>query len=138
MPVVWNTSVRTMRPSASSSTSTSVLASRSTSPCASPGRCAIASHGIAFELKLPSRRFHRHIGVNATSWADPAGNLVSEVDWKAREGEWLPTSGDRDFVKGLQQRPVVDPKQMAGWVSAPKQGIKGRPIDFEYVRRDAA
>src|SRR5208283_64119 len=24
---------------------------------------AIAAHGIAFELKLPSRRFHRHIGI---------------------------------------------------------------------------
>jgi hypothetical protein len=23
---------------------------------------------------------------------------------------------------------------MANWISAPKQGIKGRAIDFEYVR----
>ena len=30
---------------------------------------------------------------------------------------------------------VLDPKQMAHWISAPKQGIKGRPVDFEYVRR---
>jgi benzoyl-CoA 2,3-dioxygenase component B len=99
---------------------------------------AIASHGIAFELKLPSRRFHRHIGVNATTWTDPAGNLVSEADWKAREGGWLPSAADRVFVKGLVQSAVTDPRQMASWVSAPKQGIKGRPIDFEYVRRDVA
>jgi len=25
---------------------------------------------------------------------------------------------------------------MANWIAAPKQGIKGRPVDFEYVRHD--
>jgi benzoyl-CoA 2,3-dioxygenase component B len=33
---------------------------------------------------------------------------------------------------------VLDPKQMAHWISAPKQGIKGRPVDFEYVRHSEA
>jgi benzoyl-CoA 2,3-dioxygenase component B len=97
---------------------------------------AIASHGISFELKLPSRRFHRNIGVFAGTWTDPGGRLVPEADWRAREGEWLPSPADRAIVRSLQQRPVLDPKQMASWISAPKQGIKGRPVDFEYVRRD--
>jgi benzoyl-CoA 2,3-dioxygenase component B len=97
---------------------------------------AIAAHGISFELKLPSRRFHRAIGVHANVFADPAGNVLSEEAWKARQGEWLPSAADRAFLATLTQRPVMDPKQMAGWIAAPKQGVKGRPIDFEYVRRD--
>jgi benzoyl-CoA 2,3-dioxygenase component B len=75
--------------------------------------------------------------VVAGSWTDPSGRLVSETEWKTRQGEWLPSQADRAFVRGLQQRPVLDPRQMASWLSAPKQGIKGRPVDFEYVRREA-
>ncbi len=95
---------------------------------------AIAAHGIPFQLALPSRRFHRHIGVHAVSHADPQGNLVPEATWNARQHEWLPSAADRAFVKTLMQAPVTDPRQMASWLSAPRQGIKGRPIDFEYVR----
>jgi benzoyl-CoA 2,3-dioxygenase component B len=40
-------------------------------------------------------------------------------------------------VKSLMQKPVFDPTQMAHWIAAPKQGIKGRPVDFEYVHREA-
>jgi benzoyl-CoA 2,3-epoxidase subunit B len=98
---------------------------------------AIAAHGIPFELTLPSRRFHRKIGVHAGVHADPRGNLVGEEEWSRRRDEWLPSEADRAFVASLMQRPVLDPRQMAGWLSAPKQGIKGRPVDFEYVRREA-
>ncbi len=97
---------------------------------------AIAAHGIPFELRLPSRRFHRAIGVHANVCADPAGNVLPQEAWNARRDEWLPTAADRAFLASLTQAPVMDPKQMAGWISAPKQGVKGRPIDFEYVRRD--
>ncbi len=95
---------------------------------------AIAAHGIPFQLVLPSRRFHRHIGVHAGSWYDPQGNLVTEQEWTARQAEWLPGEADQAFVRGLMQRPVLEPGKMAGWLSAPRQGIKGRPVDFEYVR----
>jgi len=27
---------------------------------------------------------------------------------------------------------------MAHWIAPPKQGIKGRPVDFVYVRHDPA
>jgi hypothetical protein len=27
---------------------------------------------------------------------------------------------------------------MASWIAAPRQGIKGRPVDFEYLRRGEA
>ncbi len=99
---------------------------------------AIAAHGIAFELKLPHRRFHRHIGIYAGIHADPQGNLLAADAWEARKGEWLPSDADRAYVKSLMTRPIYDPKQMANWIAPPKQGIKGRPVDFDYVRHDQA
>jgi benzoyl-CoA 2,3-epoxidase subunit B len=96
----------------------------------------ISAHGIPFELKLPSRRFHRHIGIYANVFADPSGNLISREEWEAKKGEWLPSEADKTYVRSLMQKPVYDPKQMANWIGAPKQGIKGRPVDFEYVRHD--
>ena len=38
------------------------------------------------------------------------------------------------FVKSLMNKPIYDPKQMAGWIAAPPRGIKGNPVDYEYVR----
>jgi benzoyl-CoA 2,3-dioxygenase component B len=96
---------------------------------------AIAALGVSFELVLPSRRFHRHIGIYAGVHADPTGTLLSAEQWEARKDAWLPGEADRAFVKSLMASAVTDPKEMAHWIAAPKQGIKGRPVDFEYVRR---
>jgi benzoyl-CoA 2,3-dioxygenase component B len=95
---------------------------------------AIAAHGVPFTLVLPSRRFHRHIGIYAGIRADPQGSLLTPETWEARKGEWLPSETDKAFVQSLMTRAASDPRQMAGWIGAPRQGIKGRPIDFEYVR----
>jgi benzoyl-CoA 2,3-dioxygenase component B len=97
----------------------------------------IAAHGVSFELKLPSRRFHRHVGIYAEVRADMNGNLITKEQFEALRAEWLPSEGDEAYVKSLMQKPVWDPKQMANWIAAPKQGIKGRPVDFEYVRHEA-
>jgi len=96
---------------------------------------AIAAHGVPFELRLPSRRFHRHVGVYARMHADPSGAAVSSPAWDAGRAAWLPGDADAAFVQSLMGSAVLDPKQMAHWISAPRQGIKGRPVDFEYVRR---
>jgi len=97
---------------------------------------AIAARGIPFELRLPNRRFHRAIGVHAGLFADAAGSVLPEGVWRARQEEWLPSASDRAFVHSLMHRPVTDPREMANWLAAPRQGIKGRPIEFEYVRRE--
>jgi benzoyl-CoA 2,3-dioxygenase component B len=96
---------------------------------------AIAARGVSFELRLPSRRFHRHVGIYAGTHADPAGVALAPAAWEAGRAAWLPSETDAGFVKHLMGSAVLDPKQMAHWISAPKQGIKGRPVDFEYVRR---
>ncbi|MCA9587455.1 MAG: benzoyl-CoA 2,3-epoxidase subunit BoxB, partial [Myxococcales bacterium] len=97
---------------------------------------AIAEHGIDFTLTLPSRRFHRQIGIYADVCADPAGNIIPREEFEAKKGAWLPSADDRAFVASLMTKPIYDPKQMANWISPPKHGIKGRPVDFEYVRHD--
>jgi benzoyl-CoA 2,3-dioxygenase component B len=97
---------------------------------------ALAARGMTFELRLPSRRFHRAIGVHAGLFTGPTGDVLSEAAWRARQDEWLPSASDRAFVLGLMQRPVTDPRQMASWIAPPRQGIKGRPVEFEYVRRE--
>jgi benzoyl-CoA 2,3-epoxidase subunit B len=96
---------------------------------------AIAAHGIPFELRLPSRRFHRRIGVHAEAFADPDGVLLDEATWSARRDAWLPGAADRAWIQALMQEPVLDPSQMASWIAAPRQGVKGKPVAYEYVRR---
>jgi benzoyl-CoA 2,3-dioxygenase component B len=94
----------------------------------------LESKGIRFALTLPSRRFHRHIGIYADIPATPSGDLVTQEELAAKSAAWLPSEADKAYVQSLMQKPVFDPKQMANWIAAPRQGIKGRPVDFEYVR----
>jgi benzoyl-CoA 2,3-epoxidase subunit B len=99
---------------------------------------AIEAQGIPFRLTLPHRRFHRHIGVHAGLPFDPRGNALSDQEWAARRDEWLPGEADRAFVASLMQKPVFERSQMANWIAPPRQGVKGRPVDFEYVRHGEA
>jgi benzoyl-CoA 2,3-dioxygenase component B len=96
---------------------------------------AIAAHGVPFQLTLPSRRFFRHIGIYSGLHTDPDGHILPAEQWEAQRDGWLPSEADRAFVRSLMTGPVLDPGQMAHWIAAPKSGIKGRPVDFEYVRR---
>lgn len=95
---------------------------------------AIKEAGVDFELRLPSRRFHRAAGLHAGLHFDVDGNPLTSAEWEAKKHEWLPSEADELFVKSLMQ-PVTEPGKMAGWIAPPKQGIKGRPVDFEYVKR---
>jgi benzoyl-CoA 2,3-dioxygenase component B len=96
---------------------------------------AIQAHGVPFALTLPSKRFHRRIGIYGHAHADPSGNWLTPEQFDAQRDTWLPGAGDRSFVLGLMSAAITSPGQMAHYISAPKQGIKGRPVDFEYVRR---
>jgi benzoyl-CoA 2,3-epoxidase subunit B len=89
--------------------------------------------GIDFELKLPSPRFRRAIGVWANVPTDPAGNPVSREEYERRKDEWMPNEADRNFVHSLMQR-VVEPGKIAGWIAPPDRGINSLPVDYEYVR----
>ena len=84
-------------------------------------------------LRLPHRRFHRGVGPCAGLSFDPDGRMISEAEFKAHEGVWLPTAEDRMFVKSLMH-PVTERGKMANWIAPPPKGINGMPIDFEYVK----
>jgi benzoyl-CoA 2,3-dioxygenase component B len=95
----------------------------------------IRKHGVGVELRLPHRGFHRAIGAFAGAHVMPDGRVVSEAEWSARRGEWLPTREDEAYVASLM-KPVVEPGKFANWIAPPARGINGKPIDFEYVRLD--
>ncbi len=92
--------------------------------------------GLDFRFGLPSTRFHRATGIYAGIHFDPEGNLVDDATWEKKKNEWLPNDADDAYVASLMQKPIYEPGKMANWIAAPKHGIKGRPVEFEYVRFD--
>ncbi|MCA9621794.1 MAG: benzoyl-CoA 2,3-epoxidase subunit BoxB, partial [Myxococcales bacterium] len=96
----------------------------------------IAEAGIDFELELPSSRFHRATGIYSGLHFDPQGNLLSEDEWNAKKAQWLPTEEDDAYVRSLMTKPIYEAGKMANWIAPPPRGIKGKPVDFEYVRHD--
>jgi benzoyl-CoA 2,3-dioxygenase component B len=97
----------------------------------------LADLGLSERLALPSRRFHRHQGVFAGLAFDPKGRLISKEEWELRKDEWLPSSADRTYVKGLQVKAITKPGEMANWIAAPPRGVNNKPLDFVYVRAEA-
>ncbi len=95
----------------------------------------LAEAGVAARLRLPSKRFYRHIGLYADMPFDVDGRLLSRAEWDARKGEWLPTDEDRAYITTLQKA-VREPGQIANWIGKPARGIKGLPFEYEYVRLD--
>ena len=91
--------------------------------------------GIAVGLRLPSKRFYRHIGLYADMPFDADGRPLERSEWDRRQGEWLPTESDRAYVATLQKA-VRDPAQIANWIAKPARGIKGHPFEYQYVRLD--
>ena len=96
---------------------------------------ALEEAGIQFKLKLPSRRFHRRGGIYGGLWFTPEGQPVTKEEWDRRRDEWLPNAADEAYLQSLMQKPVYDAKMMAHWIAPPKHGIKGKAVDFEYVKR---
>jgi benzoyl-CoA 2,3-dioxygenase component B len=90
-------------------------------------------HGLPFRLQLPHKAFNRRIGAFAQLRISPDGRIVSEAEWNANVRNWLPTDEDRAFVASLMGR-VVEPGKFANWIAPPATGIKGKPINFDYVR----
>ena len=94
----------------------------------------VAEAGLDFRFRIPSRRFNRSLGIYSDYDFNLDGELISKGEWEARQDEWLPTDQDRAFVKSLMV-PCYEPGQFASWIAAPQKGVKGKPIDYEYVIR---
>ncbi|NUN14089.1 MAG: benzoyl-CoA 2,3-epoxidase subunit BoxB [Myxococcales bacterium] len=91
--------------------------------------------GFSVRIQLPNRRFNRHIGIYSGTRFDPDGNMLTQAEWDTQKNQWLPTADDLAYVRSLM-KPVIEPGKMAGWIAAPRKGINGLPVDFEYVRTD--
>jgi benzoyl-CoA 2,3-dioxygenase component B len=93
----------------------------------------LAKSGSKSEIRLPSPRFNRTVGVWAGQPVDPSGALLPADEFAMRKAAWLPSDSDRAFVKSLMKR-VVEPGKVAGWIAPPERGVGSYPPDYEYVR----
>tara|TARA_R110000850_G_scaffold270071_1_gene402835 strand:- start:21845 stop:23272 length:1428 start_codon:yes stop_codon:yes gene_type:complete len=93
----------------------------------------IEAAGLPFRLTLPHKAFNRQIGTLSGVHLSPEGKPVSESEWNASVGEWMPTAEDREYVVSLMKA-VTEPGKFANWISPPRVGINKQPIDAEYVR----
>lgn len=89
-------------------------------------------HALEFRINLPHRAFNRNVGLFADISASPAGEVLDAAQWQERQHEWLPSESDLEYVLSLMK--PVQPDGFANWIAAPKAGINGNPLDFEYVR----
>jgi benzoyl-CoA 2,3-epoxidase subunit B len=89
--------------------------------------------GIPFRFTLPHIGFQRKIGNFSGHHISPGGELMTESAWNNRKYDWIPSPDDNAFIESLMGR-VVEPGKFASWIAPPVRGIKGKPIDFEYVR----
>lgn len=90
--------------------------------------------GIGVKLELPSARFNRKVGAFAGGRFDVSGELLSEDEFARALPGLLPSIGDRDYVRSLMARPVLETGAFANWIAPPPRGIDGKPLDFQYVR----
>jgi benzoyl-CoA 2,3-epoxidase subunit B len=92
----------------------------------------LADAGLEQRLKLPHVAFNRKVGVFAGVEATPDGTVIPAQEWQRRIHEWLPTDVDRTYVRSLM-RPVYERGKIAAWIAPPRNGINGKPFDYDYV-----
>ncbi len=93
----------------------------------------IQKAGFETQLRLPSARFRRTIGLWSGQPVTPEGRVIGREEWEARKGEWLPNQQDSAFIHSLMHQ-VVEPGKVAGWIAPPDRGINNLGIDYEYVK----
>jgi benzoyl-CoA 2,3-epoxidase subunit B len=92
----------------------------------------LSDGGLPHRLRLPHVAFNRHVGAFADIEASPEGLELAPQEWEERKDEWLPTDADRAFVRSLMQ-PVYERGKVAAWIAPPRQGVNGKPFDYDYV-----
>jgi benzoyl-CoA 2,3-epoxidase subunit B len=92
----------------------------------------LAETGLPVRLKLPHIAFNRKVGAFAGIEVSPDGEILAADEWRHRSAQWLPTEVDKTHVRSLMQ-PVHERGKIAAWISPPRNGINGKPFDYEYV-----
>jgi benzoyl-CoA 2,3-dioxygenase component B len=93
-------------------------------------------HGISDRLRLPDRKFNRGIGQFAPAQFDPNGRMLSDEEWTRRKYDWLPHESDKRFLLSIMNASIYEPGRFANYIAPPTRGIKGTPVNFEYVRTE--
>jgi len=93
-------------------------------------------YGISDRLVLPNRKFNRGIGQFAGTHFDPTGRQISDEEWTRRKYEWLPNAADKQFLLSIMNASLFEAGRFANYIAPPARGIKGRPVNFEYVRTE--
>jgi benzoyl-CoA 2,3-dioxygenase component B len=91
------------------------------------------SAGLPQRLRLPHVAFNRKVGAFAGIEATPEGEPISAEQWQQGKSRWLPTDVDKTHVRSLM-RGVHERGRIAAWIAPPRQGINGKPFDYDYVR----
>jgi len=97
----------------------------------------IERHGISDRLRLPDRKFNRGIGQFAGHHFDPNGRMLSDEEWKRRKHEWVPAPSDKEYLMSIMNASLFEPGKFANYIAPPQRGVKGKPVNFEYVRTEA-
>jgi benzoyl-CoA 2,3-dioxygenase component B len=92
----------------------------------------LAEAGLTQRLKLPHIAFNRRVGAFAGIEAAPDGEKLPAGEWERRRGQWLPTDVDKTHVRSLMQ-PVHERGKIAAWIAPPRNGINGKPFEYDYV-----
>jgi len=93
-------------------------------------------YGIGDRLRLPDRKFNRGIGQFSSIKTDPNGSRMSVEEWTRRKYEWLPSPKDKQYLLSIMSRPVYEVGKFANYIVPPARGVKGTPVNFEYVRTE--
>ena len=93
----------------------------------------IEKAGVAFRFVQPHKGFNRKIGEFAGKRVSPAGEVLTEEQWRTESGAWLPNDADMNFIDSLM-KPCREPGKYASWIAPPRVGINSQAGDFEYVK----
>src|SRR5713101_2380741 len=96
----------------------------------------LEQHGMSDRLRLPDRKFNRHIGMYSGFHFDPNGVPLSTDEFDRRRHEWLPSPADSEYLLSIMAEPVYEPGKFANYIAPPRRGINQLPLDFEYVRTE--
>ncbi len=93
----------------------------------------ITKANVDFALSLPHRGFNRQIGGFADLNVTPDGIVTNDTDWMTASVRYLPSQEDLAYILSLMNA-TLTAGEYASWIAPPKNGVGGKPGDFEYVR----
>src|SRR5207249_9301776 len=66
----------------------------------------LEQHGMSDRLRLPDRKFNRHIGMYSGFHFDPNGVPLSAEEFERRTFEWLPSPADSEYLLSIMAEPI--------------------------------